>query len=320
MSKPYSVVVAGSTNHTRTCAQALSDTPNFTISAVVTPIPKPIGRDQVITPNPLHQFATAQNIPAIMITKKIDDGVATELQKIEKPDFLLVVDFGYMVPNWMLSWPKIAPVNIHPSLLPRWRGSSPGQFVLLYGEKETAVSVITVTEKLDQGNIIAQLPFLVEENWTQTEYYNHGFSLVAAQLPSILEKYAETLEALPQPEDSPTPIAGRFKKEDTFVPWNVVQQALKNETPLQENEASSLSAILTTATQHHGSLAKMLYHATAAFQPWPGLWTVVPTAKGEKRMKILETRLENNRLVLLEVQLEGKTPSSWNEIKNSIEN
>lgn len=320
MSKPYSVVVAGSTNHTRTCAQALNDTPDFAITAVVTPVPKPIGRDQIITPNPLHQFATTQNIPAITIAKKIDDAVATELQKIEKPDFLLVVDFGYMVPNWMLSWPKIAPVNIHPSLLPRWRGSSPGQFVLLYGERATAVSVITVTEKLDQGDIIAQLPFTVQENWTQTEYYNHGFSLVAAQLTSILEKYAETREALPQPDDSPTPIAGRFKKEDTFVPWNVVQQALTNEPPLQENDTSSLSAILGSAAQHHGSLAKMLYYATAAFQPWPGLWTVVPTAKGEKRMKILETKLENNKLVLQQVQLEGKTPSSWNEIKNSIEN
>jgi methionyl-tRNA formyltransferase len=321
MPKPFSVVIAGSTHHTRMCAQSLFESSECVITGVLTPIPKPIGREQIVTPNPLHTFAQKNNIPSVLISQKIDDLMQAELQKIEKPDFLLVVDFGYMVPNWLLEWPNIKPVNIHPSLLPRWRGSSPGQFCLLYGERETAVSVITVTEKLDQGDIIAQLPFVTEENWTQTEYYNHAFSLVSTQLPTILVDFAEHRVATPQPEHSPTPIAGRFKKEDSFIPWEVLKLAQSTDTYIaKNNDKPALSTVLAAALQQHGSLAQLIHHATYAFQPWPGLWTLVPTTKGEKRMKILQTEVENNQLVITQAQIEGKTPASWNEIKNSLEN
>lgn len=316
MHQTYTVAIAGSTKHTRLCAQALFAHSSFEVSCIITPTPKPIGRTQEITPNPLHQFATENHLPVVLIERKIDEVVESAVRQFDRPDFLLVVDFGYIVPTWMLAWPKIAPLNIHPSVLPRWRGSSPGQFVLLYGETESAVSVIMMNDKLDQGAIFAQLPFKIDPNWTQTEYYAHSFNLVAAELPTILERVATSaITPQIQPIDSPTPIAGRLDKEESFIPWEVVQKALHGDTT-----EIGLSPLLRAAYEHHHSLAKMLYHATRAFQPWPGLWTLIPTAKGEKRMKILETTLMNNALELQKVQVEGKLPTTWNEIKNTVKN
>jgi methionyl-tRNA formyltransferase len=328
----YTVVIAGSTHHTCICAEALVRSQIFTITGVLTPPPKPIGRKQILTANPLQQFADTQSIPIFPVGKRIDQAVRHELESVLKsaaggvrPDFLLVVDFGYIVPNWLLELPKIAPINIHPSLLPRWRGSSPGQFVLLYGEKESAVSVIVMNDLLDQGPIITQLPLAVAEDWTQTEYYQHSFQLVGEKLPAILEAVAEQ-KILPQPQplDTPTAIAGRFTKEDGFVPWPLIQAAMTGESwdeTLSVGTTLPLSPILTEALRYHRSPTRLVFHASHALSPWPGLWTVVPTARGEKRMKVLKAELSPTnpaQLELVQVQLEGKSPALWNEAKQSI--
>lgn len=347
----YSIVIAGSTEHTKICAERLLQDHRFTISGVVTPAPRPVGRKQKILPNPLNQFANDNQIPVVLVEKRIDTVVQHKLETT-RPDFLLVVDFGYIVPNWMLELPKVAPINIHPSTLPRWRGSSPGQFVLLYGEKESSVSVIVMNDRLDQGDLVTQIPFAVDQTWTQAEYYQAGFQLVAVKLPDILTQLAQgEITPLPQPLESPTPVAGRFTKEDGFVPWEVVSAAiseaeltdktstveLNSETktafsdPQMDRlddslENTPLPPILTAAYTHHKSLAKLLFHASKALAPWPGLWTIVPTAKDKKRMKILSTSLENskslpsdqNKLILEKVQIEGKKPTTWQEVKNTL--
>ncbi len=360
----YTVVIAGSTSHTRLCAESLRNNPDFEIVSVVTPLPKPVGRKQEITPNPLHQFAVDHEIPVVLVDKKIDLQVRKELESelesrtqaasspqdktdqthpekkppaVTRPDFLLVVDFGYFVPNWLLAFPKTAPINIHPSSLPKWRGSSPGQFVLLYGESESSVSVIVMNDLLDQGDIVTQLPFAVDPNWTQTEYYNAGFALVAAELPEILKKLAQgQITPQPQPLDSPTPTASRFTKQDGFVPWELVKAAMEgkevdtvsvvrtfigttSDRESSENVANaSLSPILAAALNSHTSVASFTFHATKALAPWPGVWTVIPTESGEQRMKILSTVLENEVLRLDRVQVAGKQAAQWQEVKNII--
>jgi len=298
MLKRYSVAIAGSTQNTRLCAEALAADERFEITSILTPTPRVIGRKQLVTHNPLHAFAVEKNIAVVLVEKKINGDVQQEISALVEPDFLLVVDFGYIIPNWLLAWPKIAPLNIHPSLLPRWRGSSPGQFVLLNGEKESAVTLMVMDAQLDHGPIITQLPFSVEEKWTQTEYYAKSFALICEKLPALMTQFAEgTLVTTPQPEESPTAVAGRFQREDGFVSWSVLQEVLAaDNTPLAQK------------------LCNMIF----ALQPWPGVWTLVPTQNGEKRLKILDVDLVEGKLELLKVQLEGKNITSWNEIKNTL--
>jgi len=317
------IAIAGSTNHTVICAQALLHNPNFKISWILTPQAKPVGRKKELKQNPLHQFALKNDIPVVLVDRKIDDEIKEIIIKgMEKnkkianhfslitPHFLLVVDFGYFIPNWLLKLPNIAPVNIHPSDLPKWRGSSPGQFVLLAGDKKSAVSIMEINDKFDQGPIINKQQFEVDPSWTQTEYYLYSFNLISKALPQILVKYAnKEITAKTQPLESPTPMARRLKKADAFVDWQIL-------TDLMQNEAKdeNLSVKLPLANPNSAQIVQ----ACKAFQPWPVLWTLVPTTKGEKRMKIYACHVEQSKLILDEVQIEGKNKTKWNEIKNLI--
>jgi methionyl-tRNA formyltransferase len=314
----YTIAIAGTTQRATQCARALLEHPAFTVSLVLTPTPKPVGRKQILTANPLHTFAQQHTISTLLIDTKITSKIKNEVLAFTKSspiDFLLVVDFGYIVPDWLLRVPTIAPLNIHPSNLPRWRGSSPGQFALLFGDTTSAVTLMVMDTQLDHGPIITSLPFEVDPNWTASEYYQYSFDRITAQLPKLLLSFAQNKISLPQPDTSPTPLARKIEKEDAFVPWSVVLTAMKGETLPTHGQ---LSELLAAAVTHHTSISKLLEHATRAFNPWPMLWTKVPTSKGEKRMKIISTALVSGKLVLRTVQLEGKSIATFNEIKNII--
>lgn len=342
------IPIAGTTQHTVMCAQALLNDKRFTIPWILTPEPKLIGRKKILTKNPLHLFAEKNNIPVILVQKKIDEEIQSEVKRHNsqlttqnkastlhtphstftsknlepetqnlKPNFLLVIDFGYIIPDWLLKFPTIAPVNIHPSELPKYRGSSPGQFVLLFGEQTSAVSVIQMNNTVDQGDIIYQEKFKVLNTWTSTEYYHHAFTLIAKHLPNILALQPLTLT--PQIEQSPTPMARRLTKNDGYISWNLLQKIITTSAQEADSETSDL---LNTAFQHTQSWEKTMEQAIKAFTPWPGVWTIVPTHKGEKRMKILSVEMRfiasEQRIILQDVQLEGLQPTTWNEVKNQI--
>lgn len=301
------IAIAGTTERTLLCAQTIAEHPQLMVCWVLTPAPKPVNRDQTLTENPVHRWANSSQIPRVLIEKKIDEAVKKEVKTLEKPDFLLVVDFGYLVPPWLLELPTQLPLNIHPSALPKWRGSSPGQFVLLTGETTSAVSVIEMTPQFDQGPILWQTEFTVQPNWTQTEYYQHSFELVAQYLPQlILDLAAGQITPQPQPPQSPTPLAKQLSKQDSFVKWVEVKTAMSGKQP-----ATAIKGVDLNSALH-------LERASRAYSPWPLLWTKIPTAKGPRRMQILKTHLENGQLALDTVKIEGLAAKPWPEIKNIV--
>lgn len=321
------VAIAGTTHRTTQCAQALLGHSDISIEWILTPEPKPIGRKQVVTPNPLDEFATKNKIARIHVSKKIDSEVKKQLLELPKPDILLVVDFGYIVPDWLLFLPKIAPVNIHPSQLPKWRGSSPGQFAILYNNSQSAATVMAMDSQLDHGPIITQIPFEIDPNWNHEGLYMHAFNLVAPELPNIFLRlqnaFSETgsISELitPQPDATPTPIARQLKKNDAYVPWEIVAAAMSGETP--KNLEKLLPSILHDAYQSIGSLSVTLERASKAFSPWPNLWTTVQTKSGETRMKLLRLAVKNSgELEIVTVQLAGKNSGPWKQIKSGILN
>lgn len=316
MATTYTVGIAGSTNHTRICAEALRQTGQFEVVWVLTPPPQPIGRKQIITKNPLQEWAEEHHFPVVAVEGKIRPELQSQLNP--QPDFLLVVDFGYLVPEWLLKWPHIAPLNIHPSLLPRWRGSSPGQFVLLHGEKESAVTIMIMGAGLDTGPLLWQGQFDVQPEWNQQDYYTHSFELAASILPEVMAKVATgDLKPVSQPEASPTPIAKRFKKDDGFVAWEILAKSanisFQESSELAQFHTSQLLNDIQATTAH--SWSQVISDAVRALHPWPGVWTFFPTAKGLKRMKILEVGQENDRLLLRTVQIEGETPLAWDDVQ-----
>jgi methionyl-tRNA formyltransferase len=320
---PITIAIASSTPRALWALEKVLADPRFKLIWLLTPTPKPSGRSQTIEPNPLHQYGMENKIDTILVESKLSADVKAQITELPQPDFLLVVDFGYLIPPWLLSLPKIAPLNIHPAILPAWRGSSPGQFVLLYGENDSAVSVIVMNEQLDQGAILYQRRFAVKPEWTQAEYYQESFQLVAADLPDVLFNFAhQKITAQPQPLPSPTPIARRLQKSDSFVAWDLIELAIKGENPnVSKLSSAQPSDLLLSAYQHHldngRDLAQTLECATRAFSPWPQIWTIVQTKNGLKRMKILSCLLKGGRLQLQKVQLEGKNPAMWQEVQKT---
>ncbi len=297
------VIIAGSTNHTRTCAQSLTADGRFTISGVLTPSPKPRGRKQAVTPNPLHQWANEHNLPVVLVEKKIESTLKDDLKKLSC-DLLLVVDFGYLIPDWLLQLPRLAPINIHPSNLPSYRGSSPGQFVLMFGEKNSAVSIIKMDEKLDHGPVIERVFFEVDPTWTAADYYVHAFTLIGGKLPQILDSFVRNLTTVtPQPEKSPTPLARILTREDGFVPLETFRALLHHEQPK--------IAIPLLTQLHLETNPRKLFDLWRGLTPWPGVWTKIDRDGKEIRVKILAIRFSNNSLVMETIQVEGKAPQQY---------
>jgi len=314
----YTIALAGSTTHTLLCAETLLRNTNFKISWIMTPTPKILGRKQLLTKNPLHLFAEKNHFQHFLIDQSITNTTQQQFhnQNIAHPDFLLVVDFGYLVPDWLLRWPIYSALNIHPSLLPRWRGSSPGQFVLLYGEKKSAVTLMTMSQGLDTGDILYQEEFTVEPTWTQKEYYQksfHSISQVFAQ--KILDFAEKKILPHPQPIVSPTLMARRLKKEDGFVAWDVLSNSLHN----KEIKETATSQLLREV---HSGIKKwpvVIAQATRAFSPWPTLWTLIQTAKGEKRMQIVQSTVsETGNLLLEKVKIEGEVTTEWENAQKTV--
>ncbi len=326
MTNTYTIGIAGSTQHTTTCAQAIAADPRFEVSFVLTPSPKALGRKQIVTENPLHEWANLNSIPSVLIDTKITTAVRSEVENVNllgRPiDFLLVVDFGYLVPNWLLELPKLAPLNVHPSALPDWRGSSPGQFVLLSGAKRSAFTLMRMSPRLDDGPIIWQEWFDVNPIWTHADYYQTAFSILAPGLAGQIAAYAQSvIDGSPahtlQPELSPTPVARRLTKEDGMVAWQRVKKLINGE--IVEDDSSD-SPLLHELTNNSGqSWLEILPRAARALSPWPGLWTIVPTSKGPKRMKLLSILIAEGKLALEQVQIEGQLPAAFSAVKNLID-
>ncbi len=320
MNSKFTLAICGTTERTVQCAEALrtahlqEENVKFEIGWVVTPPPKPVGRKKTLTPSPLEDWAREHNIPVLHVEKKLSEIQSDILthHQARPIDYLLVVDFGYLVPPWLLELPKIAPINVHPSDLPKWRGSSPAQFSLLYGDEKTAVCIMRLVWELDAGPVIRRLPFTVSPTMTQESYYKTAFELASAELASTLIEYAANRNETSQPEQSPTPIAARFTREDGFVPFSFFLEAIgsQNSSSIPSQAFSALMESIRVDQKLPS--AQFLDRMVRALSPWPGVWTTVPEHKGKNniRLKILNGMLLGNIYQVTAWQFEGQSPQT----------
>jgi methionyl-tRNA formyltransferase len=130
------------------------------ISCIVTRKAKPKGRGYLLEDTEVRREAINLQLPVIEIDSFKDESI----KKLEslRPDFFVVASFGLIIPKWALEIPSIGPINIHPSLLPKYRGPSPIQLTLLNGDGETGITIMRINEKMDAGNILYQETMVVE--------------------------------------------------------------------------------------------------------------------------------------------------------------
>ncbi len=155
------------------------------VTCVVTKRSKPRGRGYLLDDNEVKKAALDLRLPLIEIDSFKDE----EAQRIRdfKPDLFVVASFGLIVPRWVLDLPKIGPVNVHPSLLPLYRGPSPMQWAILNGDEETGITLIIMNEKMDEGRIMYQERASIKKGENMAGLSDRLSSRVAEILPGIVD-------------------------------------------------------------------------------------------------------------------------------------
>ncbi len=256
---------------------------------------KPVGRKQIITPPPAKRIAEKHGIKVYQPKTLKSEETARELvEKSGKVDVAVVAAYGKLIPENILLFPKRGMVNIHPSLLPKYRGPTPIQSAIINGDEMTGVTLMALDEEIDHGPIIARRTVAV----AGLEYENlerilaeEGAELLVTTLPHYI---SGDIKSKPQNHDEAT-LTKKFSTDDAFVAYADLMSAVHGKDKKQ---------------------AEQIERMIRALNPEPGMWTII---KGEeiglpngKRVKLLEAVIKNNTLILKKIQVAGKKPQPYN--------
>ena len=159
----------------------------YDICAVFTRADKPVGRKQILTAPPVKQTAEANGIPVYQ-PRTLRDGSSDELIKSLAPDIIVVVAYGCIIPPQLLHVAKYGCINLHVSLLPKYRGSAPIQWAVLNGDAETGVTIMQLDEGLDTGDILYVQPVAIDPDMTSGELFDRVSAIGAKTLVEVLPK------------------------------------------------------------------------------------------------------------------------------------
>ncbi|MDP2641400.1 MAG: methionyl-tRNA formyltransferase [Candidatus Yanofskybacteria bacterium] len=269
----------------------------FVPSCVVTTPDKPAGRKQVLLPSPVKEAAQRCGLK---ILQPEQSDLTLNDPDIQQAEFIVLAAYGKILPKELVELPPKGALNVHPSLLPKYRGPSPIQSVLLAGEQKTGVSIMLMDEEIDHGPLLAQEEYIIPSNARQPELHKVlaelGGDLLARTLPRFL---AGEIPPIPQNHEEAT-YTKHITREDGKIDWALPAFSIERKI--------------------------------RAFDPWPGTFTF---AHG-KRVKILEASAQDQEkdsvpgktlilgkslgiqtgkgiLVVRTLQKEGKNPMSSEE-------
>ena len=188
--------------------------------AVLTQPDRPAGRGKKLTASPVKAYALEQGIEVLQPQTLRDDAVLAELAALE-PDIMIVAAYGLILPQAALDVPSHGCVNVHASLLPRWRGAAPIQAAILAGDEETGICLMQMEAGLDTGPVYAAEAVAIGERETAGELHDRlavlGGSMLAARLSAIV---AGEVQPIPQ-DDSLATYAGKINKADAELDWHL---------------------------------------------------------------------------------------------------
>lgn len=189
------------------------------VIAVYTQPDRPAGRKQELQPSPVKQAALVHHIPVFQPEKLRKPEVVAQLADL-KPDLIVVAAYGQILPQIVLDIPKYGCINVHASLLPRWRGAAPIQAAILAGDTETGVTIMEMEAGLDTGPMLRSEAVDITSTETAQTLHDKLSRLGARLLVETLDDYLRgDLKATPQPEDGVT-WAHQIEKEHGRIDWN----------------------------------------------------------------------------------------------------
>ncbi len=190
----------------------------FTIELVITNPDEPRGRGYELQPPPVKQVATRAGLQVFQPAKLKDPTTVEFLSKFH-PDAIVVVAYGHIIPKWMIDLPRHGCINLHASLLPKYRGAAPIQWALIRGETVTGITTMKIDPGLDTGDMLLKREIPIRDEDT-TETLSARLSPVGAELMVETLRRLERGDLMPQPQDnSLATLAPMLKKEDGVIDW-----------------------------------------------------------------------------------------------------
>ena len=249
-SQPLKTIFAGTSEFAKPYLVALLNDADFDVLGVITKNDKPFGRSQELAMPPIKELALKHSLRIWQPEKlKESDQIIKEIASL-KPDILVVVAYGQIIPKKLLDTFKVGCFNVHPSLLPLYRGASPIQNTLLNGDTETGITIMLIDEKMDHGDILAVKKISLTGEETNESLHNDlALDGVPLLLKTIKDYYLGNLKPQPQ-NDALATFCRLITKDDGKIDWNLPAKKIKSQIN--------------------------------AFHPWPGTWT---TLSGQ-RLKI----------------------------------
>lgn len=282
---------------------------NIEVVAVVSKPDKPQGRSSKLIATPVKEVALKHSIPCFQPEKVSSPEFADVLPQFH-PDLFVVVAYGEIIKQHILDIPKKGSINLHASLLPKYRGAAPIQRAIIDGEKETGVSIIYLVKKMDAGDVLAteSTPISEEDTYeTVAERLCEIGTRLTLRVISEIESGSE--HSIKQDEQKVT-YAHKLELEDCEINWN--------------------------------ASAETIHNLVRGVNPFPGAWTYVYIGEDKKRLKIFVTEVLKNgeapafgevrydkalglivgcgegALILKELQLEGKKRVSCHDLLRGV--
>lgn len=279
---------------------------HFSVAGVVTQQPKTTGRNKILTYSPVDHWAHKRKIPKFYSpTQLVDSGIGG--------DVAVLASYGEIIPPSVLSRFRYGILNLHPSLLPKYRGASPVQAAICAGDSLTGLSIIKLDDKLDHGPIVSQFKEDILPTDTTGLLRQRLFERGAEVLSALLPQYLNGKVSLHPQDDSRAGFTRQLTKDDGFIPPEYLSSIFNGKTSKGDWKLAFIRDF-SISKPRPVDMERFI----RAMDPWPQAWTLIKLqrSKDDKpvRLKILKAHLENRDknagLVIDTVQLEGKNPTS----------
>ena len=200
----------------------------YNVSAVFTQPDKPKGRGNKVSMSPVKEEALSHNIPVYQPVKIKNHGESIELLKLLKPDFIIVVAFGQILPKEILDIPKMCCINLHASLLPKYRGAAPINWAIIKGEAKSGNTTMFMDVGLDTGDMLLKSETSITYNMTFGELHDILMNDGADLLVDTIEKFSKE-DIIPQKQDNEKSCyASKITKETGKINWNLSNKEIHN--------------------------------------------------------------------------------------------
>jgi len=207
--------------------EALARDQQFSVAAVVTQPDRPKGRELKLQPSPVKVLAQKLNLPVLQPARARDEKFAAELCALQ-PDLVVVAAYGQILPRSILDLPRHGCLNVHTSLLPKYRGAAPIQWAIANGDTETGVTIMKMDAGLDTGPMVAQRRTPIQSTDDSATLHDRLAQLGAELLLQTIPDYV-TGKAQPRPQSAEgVSHAPKIKKEDGRIDWHQPAQTIGN--------------------------------------------------------------------------------------------